>query len=347
MIINPLFLCGTVIGEKIYFSEKDFGGIFSYNLKSKTTQTEKVIFEKKRIYRSCVNKDGKVYFITQDGNFIDIYDVHDNTIKGVMIGRDKNANISSINIYGNKILLSPYNRDCSPYWFDIDSGKLYMDDKLFGWIKNAPGENRRIFSKGCIRNDSVYFGIFRTNKVLRYFLDSAEMEIIDTNVKDIYTVQVTDTGIWVLGVDGCVEYLKDTGESEIYDIEFKPENDKQWAFNTLFEKNGEAYILPAYAQNIVKIKKGTIETINYPDDVNKIGKNAFFGFDRYADNFYLFPWGFDKMMVYNTNDECLKTIQMTVEINDKDSIDLYMGKNDLILNEKESRIGLDAFLNFI
>lgn len=343
-----MFLCGAVVDKNLYFSDKDFGGIFTYEFDTGMVKTEKNESEINRLYRSCIEYNRIIYFISQDGNYIDAYDINEKRFRSKMIGSEhESANISSIELYGSNLFLVPFNRDGKPYWIDTVSERLWEDSIVAEFMKDAPGDSKRVFSRCCIHNGFIYFGIYKTNNIMIYDVEAKSINVISTGIENIYSVYAGNAGIWVAGMDGSIEYIMDTGLVHRYNFEFNPSNASQWAYNAIAEVDGVAYLIPAYAESIIKVKGDKTQVIPFPKDIKKMGDSKFFSFCEYQNNLYLYPVGFDKMMILETSRDCLSCINMSIELGDSKSFNLYIDKNNGVIREEMARIDLKSYIQLV
>uniref|UniRef100_UPI0040571610 hypothetical protein n=1 Tax=Agathobacter sp. TaxID=2021311 RepID=UPI0040571610 len=247
------------IGKNLYFSAKEFNGLFKYNIDEEKVELISRFYDehlwKKNLHHQIIRFDHKLYFIPYNGNGISVYNLIMNKIDFISLSVKEENSISRAFLCKNKILLIPMHSLDLLGYYNIITGEMESLQGLRSKIELILGDDFReaiYFDMYgvCKVDDKLFLIPYRQNIVCCIDLVSLEIDIMKIGEEKLDNIIFHGGELWITSAEKSrvyrVEFI--TKKFKIYDIPTSCEEIRP--FFRVESMDNKLILLPCYDTNI-------------------------------------------------------------------------------------------------
>lgn len=339
------FMCGAKVGEFIYASCMQFNGLAKIN---SITGDCKILgkFPNEPLCGEYLHKmafvvDSNIYFIPHLAKNICRYDVQNGKFNNIEIQRENYKGGYIAEKILNKIYMISESAGGNIVEYDTATNMqrvIISSVELIAETKDYISENL-IFFRACSLKDHLFLPIRNSNIILEIDIKNKSILCHKLKIKKIWGCFKGNKGIWILNCDVNKVYLwnidKDIIEFKI-DMKYtRTERNLNW----IVELKKGIYAIPAWGNNISKLKQGKFVSLCQIERDSKIERQKFY--TPIIDNEVMYLLSMDENQLVIINDEIVRMISINPIYKDtilyKKIIKSYINSSDnncFIENEK-------------
>ena len=362
MKLNMRFMAGNVIDGILYFSHMNYNALFKMNLDTEEvgfiSTFDEIPIDRAYIHRKCLVYKRWLIFIPQNADMIHFINVDSLEQKTVSIADESRYFMIADAIIDDDLLyILPGRIEQRAKILHLDDFRIEIMEDLNNWIREEISDDINKDSAIClgavIHNKSIYMGLYRRSKIIRYDLGSRDISQIDTDIERIKDISDGSEGIWVTDFEnGHIELINDLVEE--YRI------GQGYSFRRVIENGEYIYAIPGNASRIGLLRgpKGQKE-LDYPDEFRDFENNheeKYFGYLIFENTIYLYPYVHDNMLricedklevvktefEYDPENPSMEQFSKIIHAYEKE----HIKKTGGIITEN-TLFGLDAYLDYI
>lgn len=312
MTNNINMMSGIIADDTLIFSAISMNGLFKYNIIDRALEFfdfwDKYEVRYLSQHIGTLKYNDYLFFVQQGLGAIDVYNLKSCEQKTIPLLNDvSEKHVGGFEIYNDKLYILPFKYGQEGFIINLHDFSVSVNSRLSEFFKR--NSDAILFTR-CIREkNQIFAGIRATNKYIEYNLDSEEIILHETDIQNILFLQKGRNGIWVIGIEGDIEYLGNDGMRQVYNTRCAYLKKGQWAYNRLIEINEDAVLLPAYASSLQILKKGKHSEIAYPPNfITAINTSCpkFYNGIICNESIFILPSFNNNMLIYKDNSlECI------------------------------------------
>lgn len=288
-ICNWAFV-GKICGDKFYFSEKDFNGLFKHDMNTKKTEFvgyfEGESIDSELLHRNAFLYNDKIFFIPDRGNYVHIYDIKLEKQRKLYVPNNVDSTIYDIFSEEN-CLYFVRRKPVAIFCVDMVNENITIDESVSEWCDvNIPVEDYIISPRLTHIGGDIYMPIANSNIILKWNMGNKEGQIYRLDVSNIFDIKYIDDFFYISSGDfgNVYKWVPDNKCQKIYgedELGIKGINH--------FIKNGNDIIIIPRRIDSFFVKKNEMilkeSILCYTEDKTII---SMFGFDYDSENIYIF-----------------------------------------------------------
>lgn len=219
--INNTFI-GKVVENKFYFSERNFNGLFCFDLLTKECEfIDYFIGESKAamlIHKVCVFYKGKLFFMPERSRFIHIYDIRTGIQSCIDLGNETGYCIYDY-VVDNNFLYYFQIKPVSVVQIDMENNTMKTDDNFPKWYNSMFGNTEYSLSgRLAYLNGKVYIPTSNANLIIEWDIRNNEGNVYETDISNLVNICIGKDGFWITDIDTYNVYLwNPNSETFVYD----------------------------------------------------------------------------------------------------------------------------------
>lgn len=320
-ILDTRFKAAVIVGDNIYFSHSRFNGLFMMDIKSLSTyfigQFPQSDPCKKDLHSVGGCYGNWVIFLPGYGNSIDLYNIKTGEFRSFLLNRYQNIGEMACAGYIHQNRLSIIPHFLYPDKFELPFLQMNLDtfeinerwdinDKIKKML--ALYEETAIMSTSC-QNGILWFPIHKSSKVIKFDLENEQIDVIETEIKDLNSISVIGKRIWLTQCSGSIySWNAETNETIKYENQCGETCGR--AVKSIIETGKGAYALPEFSEYITYLDfndtdKGFVKLNDV--DIMFRSKSNFENYGFYDGKFIVYPYntsGLYEIVSLSNNIQC-------------------------------------------
>lgn len=196
-----IFECSYTKGDEIWFSARDFNGLFQGNLITGEVTFlsffSEVGFLKKRLHSKIIEKDNRLFFAPEESDYFHVYDLQTGEMQAYRMKEPAAWKYQTAYEWKNDIYLIPHKVKSILRFSANEKSLRSIDMRLDDWL-----------AKSTVRKDAV---VYATMESQNYIVEIN----LDTESVHKFPVGVRGDKFLILAIKGNALYLKKEASKEI------------------------------------------------------------------------------------------------------------------------------------
>ena len=200
------FDAGIVINDNIYFSSNKINALYKKNLKNHEclylgSFLEEDVFAR-NLHKKCIRWMNKLIFMSNYSNYIGIYGLEENEFEYIKIPKYRPHEASGI-VYGDCVVLKdtlwlfPFSADAQLLKINLNDYSIIEMSDFTSWCETNLIKNGFIAARVALLDDSMIFGHYLGNEIVRYNPEFDSLDFFNTDVKDLMACFVAQNSLWI------------------------------------------------------------------------------------------------------------------------------------------------------
>ncbi len=248
--------CGKMIEDRLYFSERNFNGLFCYNMKSKECEFIACFkgedISEFDLHKNCILYNEQLFFIPQRSNFIHVYHMKTGEQRNILISKQKNRKpqfLYEVLQYGSCLYNIPISIEQPLIRLDMNRQIVEEDYRFSQWCKKQLSNTKVLLGpRAAYKGNDIYVVLFETNIILRWNIFSGEGKVYQS-VDGLFGISNASDGFWLLTLK-CSEILHWNPENGIQSYAGTQEIFDKKPYNHVVEIEGYTIVIPTKGDNL-------------------------------------------------------------------------------------------------
>ena len=194
------FYAGTIKNGWLYFSDIQFNGLYKTELVSGHTFFIDLFYgahiQDKKLHRIAIATEDYIFFIPQYSKYFHVLDLKTEKLSILHSKFELEGRFSDAVCLGNRIYLIPMYGTGRLAYIDINQMIIEYDTRFDYFYKKMI--NDQIVTKRVVRkNDDLLFGLFGTDKIIKFNMENGGFEKFESGVPDINGIYTSNNGFWI------------------------------------------------------------------------------------------------------------------------------------------------------
>lgn len=260
-------------GDNLWVSNIRFNGIYSINLRSGKTlfhgRFERHPYDKIVIHSYAGKYQNKLFFLPQNGDSIDLFDLDTEVIDSYPIDLWFGASVGVVAgrvVLDDVVYMLPKSTELVMTTFSLKSRSL----KAFGEkaMKNigrgAVPEYNTLAINTTYARGKIWFAVFNTNMIASIDLYTEKERIYEiSNAKELQTIKYDGIDFWIGEGINVIRWTPDTGTIERFENVFLNSQRDDNLISEFVFYGDYVFAIPQWLGAIVRINKKTKEVYRY------------------------------------------------------------------------------------
>ncbi|WP_125129746.1 hypothetical protein [Schaedlerella arabinosiphila] len=197
--------CGKIIGEKMYFSDGGFNGLFCMDLQSEQCgfidffKGEEI--DEYHLHKNCVLYREWLFFLPQRSRFIHAYNIKTGEQNNIFMDRQEDRKqrfLYETMQCGCYLYHVPIDTDTPLLRLNMDRQILEEDHRFSDWCrKHMPDIDRKLGARWAFKGEDIYAVVFDSDLVIRWNITLGEGQIYHT-AEHLFGISNAADGFWLL-----------------------------------------------------------------------------------------------------------------------------------------------------
>lgn len=353
--MNIQFNAGVIKDELLYFSAKNYNGLFSLNLSNGSVRFldhfPKDNLWTEYMHQYAFDSDCYIYFIPYEAHYISKFDIRNQEINCIEIySKYDNASVACAVEYQKKYILVPRELNKPILVFNLENDEIEEIS-----IKSS-GINLDSFYcdmyGATIIGDDLLVAVYNTDLVLRLSLKNYSWDTIHVPNTNNSAITFWDNKIWLVSSDGkeinCI--------NEKYELikNYKLLGKSERPFESWINDKKGLYLCGCLDDKILRYDEtaDTWVAIDF-NNVKRINKNWAFGcgYSSDEDNIYIFPSAGASLIRLNNNENSILDVDFydseLYEKIEKEKAQYHFGGNKTEVIVENQYLGLKDMIVYL
>ncbi len=342
---------GVVYENKLWFSNKDFNGLFRQDILNGKIEFVQLFPDESvdicHAHKEVIRVGKRLFFIPAYANNIHVYNIETEGFTTIPIEKKSDVYCAGAVLLRDNIYIFTYSGEL--FILNVSSLRIVDDEEFARNCKaNSSGSEEFVLCRVSEYNNTVYFAFYGKNIIGSYNLESYSFSTYHTGVEDLFMCYVHDDKCWITtkGTDEIFRFDLNNGESRLIYSKSGIKSEKV-IYNRIFSYNGSTWFIPAYSGKAISISDSGEYTIYDDFEILKSDVVNFFGGVEVGDELWLLPFSHND--IFMINGRGFISTGFSFEFNDEKSKALIMSKywgNSSVIRENDGA-DLKDYLSFV